>query len=156
MAQFILRQNITRSASVQHKWKYHEAEIHTMLGGLWLMYNWVGARVVLQYLSVSSVIWWSASDNQTFGHLLKRAVMEIHLQPTALRCQGIAIISILLTNIWCVHLGTDPGHKSRFMHKQTAWEPFSHLPAFKRKIIHKLLVWFILNQYCGKECEVPS
>lgn len=38
-------------------------------------------------------------DNQTFGHLLKRAVMETHLQPTALRCQGVAFISILLTNI---------------------------------------------------------
>lgn len=50
----------------------------------WGVY-WVLAHVfALQYLNVSS---WSASiqTNQTFGHLLKQAVIETHLQPAALR-----------------------------------------------------------------------
>lgn len=56
--------------------------------------------------------------NHTFGHLLKRAGTETCLQPASLRRQGVAIISIPLTKIWCAHLGTDPGCKSRFMHVQ--------------------------------------
>lgn len=89
-------------------------------GRPWLLYNSVVAHVgsAVQYFNVSLRIWWSANDSQTFGHLLKWAVMETHLQPTTLRCHGVAIISILLTNIWCVHLGIDPGWKSRFMHGQ--------------------------------------
>lgn len=67
--------------------------------------------------------------------------METRLQPTALRCQNVAFISILLTNIWCAHLGTDPGCKSIFMRAQMLSEASLGLKKKKKKNnIHKLIV----------------